>query len=571
MSTTPQFDWAKFGAKPTRESSPAFDWSRFTHTGPGRVAPAPPVPPVASASARLVAGMERGAKSVLDAPRAIYEAATAPPTTPEEERLSRSGLALPFNRLLVDPQAQVEKRAREAAEKGQTTKSMFLSAAAGIPIGGPIAAGIYETAESGDTAGAIGEGLFMGALISLGEPKVRAGIKTGAARVGRGVKGALDTRRIQLASQELADVAKPTPRKFEAFKRDVETALPDIAEAVREQGIKLKGNERVAELRDIVQARADKIWNEGHKPMIERQAGAPMNVEAIKRRALAEIAQEDVRVSPGPARIARHWAEQAFKKPLNVRTADNMIRRLNAEIKTLPEIYGNIGKRVRQKAVEALRKELDATLERHGEAGVRDVNRRYGALRNIAATISNRVKAAELNPPPGLSDLTKHPFKTGAGAILGAGAGGLEGAAAGGAFGLSAGMLSDLYKIRRAPGAKAARAAKRLGKTSLRATPRPLPAHVPLRALLPERAGGFNLGAGELAPQASMRVTTGPPLISRQRLLSERTSFDLGAGELGLPRTRVSKARSRVVRDPKTGRFKRVYTSEPLSSLLRAH
>ena len=516
--------------KPTPAIPPGFG----VHEGPGRVAP--PLPE--STTAGIAGGITKFAQDIVGLPGAAWKALTDPPKTPEEAvmHLMPGGAGqIAAKRMFVDPGVEVAGRARESAERGETAKSMFQSVAAGVPIAGPLAADVYEMAESGDTSGAVAYGLLHTLALGAASPKVRAGAGRAVSRGRAFAEGTLDLRRIQLAKQELSNVAKP-PRgpKSVDFMRDVETALPDIAEAMRKRGLKTKGNERVAELRDTLREEATQLWDEGHAPMVERHAQVPVNYKAIAKKAMREIAPADVKISQSRVNLARKWIKQAFSEPLNVQTADSMIRRLNAELKILEPKFGDVGKRVRRAALKGLREQIDVTLERMGETGVKEINRRWGALDNIAKTIEKQIKAAEAASqiPSGiLPHIIAHPVRAGAGGIVGGLAAGGPGMALGAGIDIGRGIM----RRRATPGATAARAMKRLGRSTLR--PSVQPEAIPRKLL----------------PPPSTRIM---PEVPRP-----------ASGVRGL------EARSRVVRDPKTGRFKKIYTSEPttIEELMSAH
>jgi hypothetical protein len=118
-------------------------------------------PSGSSAIERLPEGFMRGVIGLAQFPVQAIEAGAMPAQTPEEAVVQASSggspVGLMAKRLGYDPQAQMAEVAKQRAEQGRTSESMAYSAAAGIPIFGPIAASAGETAGKGDVAGAIGE------------------------------------------------------------------------------------------------------------------------------------------------------------------------------------------------------------------------------------------------------------------------------------------------------------------------------------------------------------------------------------------------------------------------------
>lgn len=126
-------------------------------------------PSGSSAIERLPEGFMRGAIGLAQFPIQAIEAGAMPAQTPEEAATAAIGgpSALGIKRLGYDPQAQMAQIAKERAEQGRTSESMAYSTAAGIPIFGPIAAGIGETAGKGDIAGATGEAAALFTIPAL--------------------------------------------------------------------------------------------------------------------------------------------------------------------------------------------------------------------------------------------------------------------------------------------------------------------------------------------------------------------------------------------------------------------
>lgn len=69
------------------------------------------------------------------------------------------GPAFKLGQGIVGGHMQAYQDAKDAAEKGQTTKSIFKSVAAGVPIVGPMSSDIYDSAEAGNNDEALGKGI----------------------------------------------------------------------------------------------------------------------------------------------------------------------------------------------------------------------------------------------------------------------------------------------------------------------------------------------------------------------------------------------------------------------------
>lgn len=546
MSNGAQVPWGQYRKTPEKKNP----WEKYRrHARPPIGTPgvhtetviSPQAPPM-SASRRFIEGMATESGNVMGMPKAIWQAFSMEPQTDEETGYLEAMKVAPrppgmspqmmlgIKRMFVDPAVETGGEAVEALKEGEYAKGTLYGLAAPLPGVNVAVPEIYEASEAGDVAGAMGRGLVFGGLIALAEPRVRTRIAKAAKKLGAVAETRLNLRRTKLAKAELTEVASPTPKNMKQFQADLEIGLNDLTEGIREQGgFKTEGGKRVAELSDIANRRAQSIWKEGHEPMIRRHAQVPVDVDGMRTRILGEIERADRLTAPAESFRAQKWAEFAFRDPMNLTAADNMIRRLNAAMKNLPEKYGDIGKRIRQRAVEALRAEVDRTLELRGEPGVRELNRRFGAMRNIADTFERRIKWAETVAahPITKSFAARHALTAAAGGILGGPGGALVVPA------ITAGSEMAIA-ARRAPGAKLGRAGKRLVRSQ------------PPQAIAPD-----------IAHQIPMRRLT-------------EGSTRLGVGEIPSG-VRGLEPRSIVIRDPKTGRFKKIYLGETVGEMMKAH
>lgn len=317
------------------------------------------------------------------------------------------------------------------------------------------------------------------------------------------------------------DLAGKTPADLD-FTKTLDKVRPDVAEIARKSGFAEKGNARVGEFQQMLEGRAGEIWDEEHKPQVARHKDMPIDHEAVAQRATAALSDADRANNPAAARAADRWIASALNPDVigTVGGADEMIRRINAEVPNLPEPFKVIGKTVRNAAVKALRGELEGALEATGEEGVKGPNTRWGGLREVSNAIEGRLNNA-VNKPLSWWDTLRSartPMVEGAigGGSIGS-LGGKEGAAIGAGVGAATGAAgSVVHDLLSEPGGRIARAMKGLGKTNLQPDTVQTPRWVGNKpaALIPEWAGGATpMGNG---PDTSGPVPEGerhPPTV----------------------------------------------------------
>jgi hypothetical protein len=306
----------------------------------------------------------------------------------------------------------------------------------------------------------------------------------GIGAIGGKVTRALEPRRINTFDNVVRDLAGKTPADLE-FTKTLGTVRADIADVARNSGFAEKGNARVGEFQQMLDERAHEIWREEHQPQVERHAEMPINHEAIAERAKAAISPADRANNPAGARAADRWIDSALSEDAigTIGKADDMLRRINAEIPNLPEPFKNIGKQVRNAAARGLRSEIETGLTSAEEAGVHGPNTRWGALREISNAVERKLNAAA-NKPLSAWDVARSartPMVEGGivGGGIGAAIGGPTGAAIGGGIGGTVGATgSIIHDIRMEPGGRIARAMRGLGKTSLQPETVGVPSYV---------------------------------------------------------------------------------------------
>ena len=340
-----------------------------------------------------------------------------------------------------------------------------------------------KAAAAGDTSGVIGENVIPAASVVAGmvAPKAIEGADRGLKAVDAKVAEMRQPSRMANFDSVVRDLAGKTPADLD-FTQTLDKVRPDVAEIARKSGFAEKGNARVGEFQRMLDQRAGEIWDEEHKPQVERNKARPIDHEAVAQRARAAISDADRANNPAAARAADRWIESALNPEVvgTVGGADAMIRRINAEVPNLPEPFKVIGKTVRNAAVKGLRAELESTLAGPagaGEAGVKGPNTRWGALREVSDAIEGKLNNA-VNKPLSSWEVIRDASRTGAhGGWAGAAAGGLVGAVLGepalgaeigGGIGAVGGAgASVVHDVISQPGGRIARAMKGLGKTNL--------------------------------------------------------------------------------------------------------
>ena len=215
---------------------------------------------------------------------------------------------------------------------------------------------------------------------------------------------AVEARRIG-SGQERFNEALDTPpgkkgEKAAQMKEDVRVATKDLAAIEKDTPSKVtwllrrgKGADSFHELAEKIDARQDEMWEKGHQPGIDRHAEAPINHDAIRNAGERVLAnREAVENAPEEAASARKWLDSIASKR-GLKSADNLIREINADMKSKASAnqpYSELQTRVRKEVVKELRNEVERVLDESGEEGVKEVNRRWGALENIKGRLQER-------------------------------------------------------------------------------------------------------------------------------------------------------------------------------------
>jgi len=139
-------------------------------------------------------------------------------------------------------------------------------------------------------------------------------------------------------------------------------------------------------------------WEAEHKAPIDRLGKAPTDSRPLMAAGEAAITPEAAEASPqaaAEAASARRWLQESVGKQRNLESLDRLLREINADLETpaAQKNYGPVRLRVQSAVAKAIRAEIDATLERYGEPGIKAKNMTWGALTNVADRMINSALA----------------------------------------------------------------------------------------------------------------------------------------------------------------------------------
>lgn len=281
------------------------------------------------------------------------------------------------------------KEYQQHREKGYNPVYSAVAPAAAKATGVNLPA-MEHAADIGDTAGVVSEAAVPALEAAI--PEAGHQFMEPGAVGGKWLENRRQTRGASNVVEGLDTPGGKGGVRADKMQEDVEVAKGDLADIQRESPISGKDGKAHAETVEKIEDRMEKLWDEGHKPGIERHKDAPINHQALVDAATAEITPEAADAAPGEAQAAQKWITEQVAKPRTLGSADNLIREINADLKSpgAENRYGPLQVRAKQAVVRALRTEVDRVLTESGEQGVKDVNRRYGALGNIAGRMNER-------------------------------------------------------------------------------------------------------------------------------------------------------------------------------------
>ena len=257
-----------------------------------------------------------------------------------------------------------------------------------------------------------------------------AAVRKGTAEVGKATGIPTSENAVALAGQHSPDIVNAS--------KDLQIAQKDLANIDRKYPISAKGSDASFAHAVAIKNYMEDLWDTYHKGPVARNANLPIEPQTVASQARAVLTPEAVdAIGPSGDRQARNlnrWIDTKLNQPRSLSSADKMIRELNDDLEkasaSASSPYGQLEIRVKQAAVNGLRDEVDRVLTSPtvGETGVRDVNQRYGALRNV---LERTIKAAAgeaaaegKSPtfPPWMHAYTfVHPTPEGVAASMGAG------------------------------------------------------------------------------------------------------------------------------------------------------
>ena len=353
-------------------------------------------------------------------------------------------------------------------------------------------------ADVGNKAGVMAEAAVPAAEVAGGE----------ALHIGAEKTAPLRNERRMTKGTEKVTAALDTPpgkggQKAASMDKALTDTRGDLADLEREQPAAGKGADAFKALDDKIEDRRQAMWDEGHKPAVERHKDAPINMQKVIADGKRSITAEASEAAPEEAVAANKFLD-GLNKDRTVESTDKLIREINDDLKGQNSAtrYGRLQIRTRQAVVKALRNQLDETLENMGEKGLKDVNRRWGALGEVQDRVRERAvqlfrQESKAGPIPDWVHLYSFMHPSGVIPAIGAGV-----------------RLSSLFKPN--PGRQLNKGLKLLGSTDLTApyqAPTPPGWGVPPKGFLPAPATELpGPGAAELAhPDMFPRPNPGVP------------------------------------------------------------
>lgn len=461
---------------------------------------------------------------------------------------------------VVSQQKGEWQKAKEAYDSGHYGNAIMYALSSAVPIAGPTITGIGEKAEEGDYVGAAGQvaGLAVGAKL----PKIASKMALPAVEA---------VQRIRATGKPVAGTAATTVDLIKAIQPlktspytpgDVQRAAPYLASEHAQSPIT-----SVQGLRDA----ADSAITQIEEHIGQYVAAHPKDLIRTKPLDAAKSALATGVRSTDMAAGLKELSDLGLDGPLTLSDADAIRLRLNAENRAVlkKNNYDQATARkvdptfaAREAAAKSLRDGIYQQLEERGIKDVANLRRDEGALIALRNSAEHYGFVGERPVSgTGANTVTAKAMRVGlpaAGAAMGASVGGpFVGAPLGGAAGIA--LARKLAPANLTRDALVARAFEKLrvdpaefpavpdqppiaGLLEAPQTARPMPSHMPDASYVrsvPAVAQPFN-------PPKMLPSHQGRPMPPKP---------DTSGGG-AVP------ARGYVVRDPKTGRFKRVYSTE---------
>jgi hypothetical protein len=341
-----------------------------------------------------ISAIPRAARSVATMPVGIAKAALAPPQNPEELGLSvipgaAGDVAIAAKRMLYDPAVQEHEAAgrsfQNSLDPTRTMKNRAADLGAGLihsiaqftPIVGPWVGNKVSEAEQGHIGAGPEFGLEYGGFKAV--PEIG----------GKAIEKFHDYRTNPATGIEKYKAAMDFPsgkggQRATAGNADVDVTAKDLAEIQRQSPMKGKKAADIHQHAEAIDAHQQRIWDEAHKPQIQRWESDPIDHDYVGSEARKALPAEGSDASPEETTRAKKWIDEVAAKPRTLTEADDFQRRINDDIKGKPfGTYGRTEIMARQLAAKANRQAIDNVLISRGEPGVLEFNRRWGALDNL--------------------------------------------------------------------------------------------------------------------------------------------------------------------------------------------
>ncbi len=290
---------------------------------------------------------------------------------------------------IIGPGYDVVKGSMAASNQGLATMQKpgitnKLSGAAeyvlgGIPIAGPQ---IVNAMEGKDIPTQLGRTAQIVAPMFLGGETETPRLTTAAdiEQIGNTPQALARTAGNEGIMKSLRPAAKLGDTQAEKFGANLSAAESDISQLAREHPLQSKGPQRFMEAAENFQNQADTIRKENIEPLEQQFGHLPVNMDAVRQAAQKAITNSGA--DPAGTRAAMRWVNGLGEK--NVSDAVTLRMDLNKMVK---EQFGKLtgpAMEARKAAVMELRNQIDAALESTGNPGIKDANRRAGALDAMA-------------------------------------------------------------------------------------------------------------------------------------------------------------------------------------------
>lgn len=457
-----------------------------------------------------------------------------------------------------------EQQAMDAAIGAQVSNPMATPAPGTEPV-----VSATSKVKQGDYAGAAGDivGGYGPAAVLAGAPAIQRGgravVRTGSQAVqavgGAIEKGVLSTLGPPNPVKAMTQALKPRSGSTE-FPRALDRGLPELKATEAELGRAISSTQDLIDAAKLAKKRLRSEFESIAGPQRFQQIDGSPIADAIERSIPAKVKLENPAKADGLRAIADRYRRaftldeleqliQDSNAELNAYYAKNPMAKSRA-LKADPEVGHTVAQ------ADAARKLLYDTLDAGGQgAAPREINRRYGAVAQIEEEAYRRQNVADRQAPESLSQqLSKWQA---------------AGKAAKGAFRVAKADLGGLADIIEASaGRKAADALREangtdslIERTFRHYDRKPIPVARPQRAEPKALLGPGPLVTPAPADPSGITVTSGAPYAPKP------PKALLGPAPLVTPPpadpsgVRALQAKSGVVRDPKTGRMKRVYVS----------